>query len=121
LLDLVRGHPQRAIAAAHALWDVTDRIADEERWEVAYIKLMDDVDDELRTLWDQLTPAERRALVAVATGVGPFQRGEASTRGSVAARAVRGLASRGVIAQVERRWGVVDPLLVEWVDERRTR
>jgi hypothetical protein len=120
LLDLVRGHPQRAMAAAHTLWEVTESIADEERWEVAYAKLVDDVDDELRTLWDQLGAAERRALVAVATGAGPFQRGDASTRGSVAAHALDALAGRGVIAKAGRRWGVVDPLLAEWAREGRS-
>lgn len=120
LLDLVRGHPQRAMAAAHSLWDVTRRVADEERWEVAYTKLMDDVDDELRTLWDQLAPAERRALVGVSTGAGPFRRGEAGTRGSVAARAVKKLADLGVITKTGRRWSVVDPLLAEWARHGRT-
>jgi hypothetical protein len=119
LLDLVRGHPQRAMAAAHALWDVTATIADEECWEGAYTNLMDHVDDELRTLWDQLAAPERRALVAVATGTGPFQRREASARGSVAARAVRELAGRGLIAKAGRRWGLVDPLLAEWARQSR--
>jgi hypothetical protein len=119
LLDLVGGHPQRAMAAAHALWNAGDRTADLDQWETARTSLMAAVEDELKTAWVELSSSQRRTLVAVSLGSPPYQRSDGHSQGAAVARALENLEGRGVIARLDRRWLVVDPLLAEWVRSGR--
>jgi len=119
VLELVEGHPQRAMAAAHALWAATERTADIDQWETARGALMSGVDDDLKTSWVELNTAERKSLVAVARGEPPYQRIGGRAQGSAVTRALAGLEGRGIITRVEDRWHVVDPLLAEWVRSGR--
>lgn len=119
LLELVAGHPQRAMAAAHALWDATDATASLDEWEVARTGLWRDVVDELRTSWGELTANERQALVGVATGEGPYRRNAPRPRGASVANALAGLEGQGVIVRNGTSWMIVDPLLAEWVRQGR--
>ena len=75
LLDLVRGHPQRAMVAAHYLWDETSELAGVEQWDAAYGRLMRDLDDEMRTVWIGLSRGDRVTLSNIATGRGPYASG----------------------------------------------
>ena len=115
LLDLVGGHPQRAMAAAHALWNAAERTADLDQWETARSSLMSAVEDELKTAWVELSSTERRTLVAVSLGSPPYQRSDGHSQGAAVARALASLEGRGVITRLDGRWLVVDPLLAEWV------
>lgn len=81
LLGLVKGHPQRAMVAAHCLWRNTGAEADLADWEAARLALMDDVDDELRALWVRADTSEREVLVLVAAGRSPYSRTGGSSRG----------------------------------------
>lgn len=122
LLGLVTGHPQRAMAAAHALWQKTDNEADLADWEEARVTLMDDVDDELRTLWTGADFSEREVLVFVAAGLSPYSRAAGRARGGNTVRAVKALTARGVIAKGgDGAQYVVDPLFAEWIQGQRGR
>lgn len=118
LLDLVQGHPQRAMLVAHALWDATGDEAGPEEWESARADSMEAVNDELRTTWTSLTPRERQTLVAIASGESAFSRRRGGGGGSVTAALGR-LEGEGAIVREGSYWRVVDPLLAEWVREGR--
>jgi hypothetical protein len=120
LLGLVDGHPQRAMAAAHALWDATQTTADLGEWETAYESLMDAVDDELKATWSVLDPAERRTLAVLVAGDPPYRREDGKPQGSTVTRALRAMEGVGTIEKApDGRWRVVDPLLAEWVKVNR--
>jgi uncharacterized protein len=120
LLRLVLGHPQRAMAAAHALWRNTDDEADLGNWEEARAVLMDDVEDEMRVLWTGTDVAQREVLVLVAAGRSPYSRAGQRARGGNTVRAVEALTAKGVIAEGENgdRY-IVDPLFAEWIRGQR--
>jgi hypothetical protein len=120
LLRLILGHPQRAMAAAHALWQETDSEADLANWEEARVALMDNVDDELRALWAGSEFSEREVLVLIGAGLSPYSRAGGRPRGGNTVRAVKALTARGVIAK--RGDGpryIVDPLFAEWIRGQR--
>jgi hypothetical protein len=119
LLELVKGHPQRSMAAAHTLWDVTDTIATVEEWEIARESLMGAAQDELKATWSELDSSERQSLSAVARGIGPYKRGTTHTRGGGVARALKRLEGKGIIASSGSSRTVLDPLLDEWVRVQR--
>jgi uncharacterized protein len=122
LLGLVRGHPQRAMAAAHAMWRTTEGEADLDDWEEARLALMDDVDDELRALWMGADVPEREALVLIVGGLSPYSRAGGRSRGGNTVRAVEALTARGVIARRDHgpRY-IVDPLFADWIRGQRSR
>jgi uncharacterized protein len=121
LLDLVRGHPQRAMVAAHYLWDETSEVAGVEQWDEAYRRLMRDLDDEMRTVWMGLSRADRVTLSNVATGRGPYASaaGGSERSGGAAKASVGNLVGRGLVERSGRRYVVVDPLLERWVWDQR--
>jgi hypothetical protein len=95
LLELVDGHPQRAMVAAHTLWDFTHKVADLEEWEEARIAIMDRVADEMKVTWSGLSGTERHVLVAVSRGGGSLSAGWV--------RVARWRSRRGVGAPGEQR------------------
>ena len=119
VLDLVEGHPQRAMAAAHALWSAAARIADLDQWETARSILMAAVEDELKTAWVELSSMQRKTLVAVSLGSPPYQRSDGHSQGAAVTRALASLEGRGAITRLDGRWHVVDPLMAEWVRSGR--
>jgi hypothetical protein len=119
LLRLVRGHPQRAMAAAHSLWDSTADIADVEHWESARVSLMDDVADEMKSLWSVLSTNERLIVDAIARGESPYKEGNATSRGGAVERALVSLEGRGILARSSVHTEVIDPLFAAWrLDQR---
>jgi hypothetical protein len=119
LLDLTNCHPQRSMAAAHFLWDATEKLADLETWEIARTQLIESTEDECKAVWLDLNEGERRVLALVATGAKPYQRGGSSSRGNSIAHALGRLEDRGVLVEHEPAWRVVDPLLEDWVRRQR--
>ena len=119
VLDLVEGHPQRAMAAAHALWNAAARIADLDQWETARSFLMAAVEDELKTAWVELSSMQRKTLVAVSLGSPPYQRSDGHSQGAAVTRALASLEGRGTMTRLDGRWHVVDPLMAEWVRSGR--
>ena len=121
VLDLVEGHPQRAMAAAHALWNAAARIAEPRSGrETARSFLMAAVEDELKTAWVELSSMQRKTLVAVSLG-SPRISGRTDTL-KVLLSLVRWRASKDVgtaVTRLDGRWHVVDPLMAEWVSSGR--
>ena len=116
LLDFVDGHPQRAMAAAHALWDVTVRTSDLETWDAARRAVLDQASDEIGTVWQSLSPRERKVLSDVATGRPPYRRNQGGSRGDAIAVPLRSLQEKGLITRiVDGKYVVVDPLLKTWI------
>jgi hypothetical protein len=70
LLDLVRGHPQRAMLCAHHLWEQTPRgaTADLETFDSALAALDRETKEAFEKLWDDLAdkPNQRKVLAALA-------------------------------------------------------
>jgi hypothetical protein len=113
LLRLVRGHPQRAMAAAHALWDRTSSVADLEEWELARAALMDGVADEMKSQWSELSTNERLIVDAVARGESPYKSGNATSQGAAVVTALKNLIGRGILVRADTL-EVIDPLFAAW-------
>lgn len=122
LLDLVKGHPQRAMLMAHQLWDQTPRgeAATPERWQLALEAVLSEYEEALQATWDSLETKEQAVLAALASGSGPLfaaatqERFNLSKGGTQHARDA--LARSGHLHRVlGERWQLVDPLLAEWI------
>jgi hypothetical protein len=120
LLDLGRGHPQRSMLLAHALWDATDvgHPATEETWEIARQTAMTEVRDELRAVWTGLPTGQRRVLATLASPPGRlYSAGRAGgSRGGAVHHAVQALVDRGEVLKADRGYRIVDPLLAAWIE-----
>jgi len=67
LLDVVRGHPQRAMLAAHHLWETTPagETAGDEQWTAALDGALSELQETFERYWERLSANERRVLSAV--------------------------------------------------------
>lgn len=131
LLELVQGHPQRAMLAAHHLWEQTPErgIADDATWVDATESMFGELEDSFERLWEDLSTNERRALAAVAW-IGPWGAGSSFYAESTL---VRFKLSKGTARDVSRRLlrrgdiekgtggdlRIVDPLLDAWIASGR--
>lgn len=119
LLTVCRGHPQRSMHAAHALWGLTPEgdIADEETWTRAFEQILAETADELRAIWSGLPTGQRRALVTIARNEPLYgsKRGSGGSRGGAIKSAVDTLVDRGEIAKTDAGYDIVDPLVAEWL------
>jgi hypothetical protein len=121
LLDLVKGHPQRAMLMAHQLWDQTPRgePATPERWQLALEAVFSEYAEALQAAWDALETKEQAVLAALALGQAPLfaestlGRFNLSKGGAQHARDT--LSRSGHLHKVGDRWQLVDPLLAEWI------
>jgi hypothetical protein len=130
LLELVRGHPQRAMLAAHHLWERTgDRgVADDATWAAASEAMFAELEDSFERIWEDLSTNERRVTAAIAWGAvgggsslyakSTLERFKLS-KGT--ARDVRAaLLRRGDIERApKQRLRLVDPLLEAWIASGR--
>src|SRR4029453_11677258 len=68
LLALAKGHPQRSMLLAHALWDQTPRgkVATPERWQRALEAVFSEYAEALQATWDALEKKEQAVLAALA-------------------------------------------------------
>lgn len=121
LLDLAKGHPQRAMLLAHELWDQTPRgeAATPERWQAALEAVFSDNAEALEATWGALEKKEQAVLAALALNPGPLF-GEATLRRfnlskGGAQHARQTLARSGHLHEVGSRWQLVDPLLADWI------
>lgn len=121
LLDLAKGHPQRAMLLAHYLWEHTPRDgeATPERWQLALEAVFAEQGEALQATWDALEGKEQAVLAALATGMDPLfsertlERFNLSKGGAQHARTA--LARSGHLHKMSDRWQLVDPLLAEWL------
>ncbi len=126
LLDLVDGHPQRAMLFAHLLWRNTPpgREAGEEGWLRTYEEAWGYLQGDFEATWDSLSVVEAGVVDAVAAGVQSLT-GKAGREifglpaGSTAFEAATRLVDRGLLSRVgSGRKAVltpVDPVFARWV------
>jgi hypothetical protein len=123
LLDLARGHPQRAMLLSHHLWDQTPRgaTADFGTFEGAVGVVDRDTGEAFEKLWDHLAdkPNQRKVLAALANSEETLYNRRTLEafgleKGSAEA-AVRALIDRGDAQRIERGFVLVDPLLERWL------
>lgn len=123
LLDLVRGHPQRAMLCAHHLWEQTPRgaVANFETFERALAALDRETTPAFEQLWDGLAhrPNQRKVLAALANSKDTlYNRRTLETFGLAkgsAEAAVTALIDRGEVQRGKPRFLIVDPLLERWL------
>lgn len=120
-LDLVAGHPQRAMLVAHHLWRAFTTLPDPL---AAIDRAIDDTFAELGEAFEStlhaLRPAERAILISLATDrPSVYARATLEKLGlakAQARRAILALEDRGDLRPNGRgRWEFVDPLLAEWL------
>jgi hypothetical protein len=120
-LDLVRGHPQRAMLLAHHLWEQTPRggEATPERWQMARETVFSEYEEALQAAWDALEPKERAVLAALTVAADSLfaertlERFNLSKGGAQHARDA--LVRSGHLQAVGDGWQLTDPLLAEWI------
>jgi len=125
-LDLVRGHPQRAMLCAHHLWELTPRgsAANLETFERMLVALDRETTPAFEQLWEGLAdkPNQRRVLAALASSDETLYNRRTLERYGLqkgsAENAVRRLLHSGEVQRVDRGLLIVDPLLERWL--RRT-
>jgi uncharacterized protein len=123
LLDLVRGHPQRAMLCAHHLWEQTPRgaTADLETFDSALAALDRETKEAFEKLWDDLAdkPNQRKVLAALANSEETlYNRRTLEAYGlekGSAEAAVTALIDRGEVQRTDPGFMIVDPLLVRWL------
>jgi hypothetical protein len=123
LLDLVRGHPQRAMLCAHHLWEQTPRgtSADLETFERTLDAIDRETKEAFEKLWDDLAgkPNQRKVLAALANSEETlYNRRTLETYGlekGSAEAAVRALIGRGEVRRTDPGFLIVDPLLERWL------
>ena len=130
LLDLARGHPQRAMLLAHHLWAQTPRgaAADTETWERALAAVFAELQEAFERAWESLSTNERRVLAAVAW-IGPWGGGDSLYGASTLARfklakgtardVRRALMRRGDVEDTSAGVRMVDPLFEAWIASGR--
>ena len=122
LLDLVRGHPQRAMLCSHHLWEQTERgtTADLETFERALAEIDRETHPAFEQLWGDLAdkPNQRKVLAALANSEETlYNRRTLDAYGlekGSAENAVNSLLGRGEV-QRRGRFVIVDPLLERWL------
>ncbi|MDQ3630689.1 MAG: AAA-like domain-containing protein [Actinomycetota bacterium] len=128
LLDLARGHPQRAMLLAHHLFESTAprTAADEGTWQRACTRTFAELTGEVTAAWASLSDLERRVLAAVADEGVTLYGAQARERYGLAKSASSGVAADRLwaaghllAAQTPTRWQVTDPLLRLWVANGR--
>lgn len=128
LLDLARGHPQRAMLLAHHLWEQTGRgqTADEETYQAALDSVDRETKERFERTWLDLSsaPVERRVLAALANSPQSLY-SNATLRSfelskSAAQQAARSLTYAGDVARVDGRFVIVDPLLERWLQRTQS-
>jgi hypothetical protein len=125
LLDVARGHPQRAMLLAHFLWERTER--GERADETTFSDALQAVEEELREAFDRawrgMADGERRALAAVAWSggrpTGSQALGTVDIARSTAVEALVRLRDEGHLAEADRTWHFIDPLFERWVAQGR--
>lgn len=129
LLDLARGHPQRAMLLAHHLFERTAprTTATVETWQRACARTFAELTGEMAAAWASLSDLERRVLAAIADEGVTLNGAEARTRYGLSKSASNAVAADRlwaaghlVEAATPTRWQLTDPLLRLWVAHGRS-
>jgi len=128
LLDLVRGHPQRAMLVAHHLFRATPPGATSttDTWAEVTRAVFQEVGGEVIVAWGGFSDLERRVLSVVADETIPLSGAAAHERYGLAKspsnrRAAERLWAAGHLVEspTPTGWQVTDPLLRLWVASGR--
>ena len=124
LLELVRGHPQRAILMAHYLWEHTpaQSAATLDEWVAALDEVIDSLAEGFERFLDVLPSLQVRVLFALALSPHGLSSNYAQARfglpeGGGAGDARDALVRRGEVLRDPYR--ITDPLLRHWLRQRR--
>lgn len=126
LLQLARGHPQRAMMLAHFLWAVVPpgQIADEAHWVQARETTLEHASGYLAATWRGWPVNERRVALALATSPdGPYSaqaQAEVGVKKSSVHHALQALADRADVIESDGAHVLTDPLLELWLQRRGT-
>jgi len=123
LLELVCGHPQRAMLCAHHLFEQTPRgaTADLDTFERALAAIDRETGEAFEKLWDDLVakPNQRKVLMALARSSETlYNRRTLDAYGlkkGSAEAAARALIGRGELQRTAAGFAIVDPLLERWL------
>ena len=124
LLTLVRGHPQRAMLAAHHLWEQTPakETADAETFTRVLEALDRDTRERFERTWDLMSdrPNQRKVLAALASSDDTLYSKRTLQRFGLekgsAETAATALVGRGEIQRGEQAgYLIIDPLLERWL------
>ena len=128
LLDLVDGHPQRAMLFAHLLWRHTEEgaTAGDQAREGAYNEAWDYLQGDFEATWDSFSRIEAGVVEAIASHVYSLT-GKVSREihglpaGSAAPDAAKRLVDEGVLFRAGENdvLAVVDPVFAMWVRQWR--
>lgn len=122
LLAAAQGHPQRAMLLAHRVWDEVPegREAGATEWGRALERTLHELEPEFEARWQRFSVVEQKALRAVVAGDGSPYRERVLERldlgKSSAQEALKRLAARAEVETAARRYALVDPLLVLWLE-----
>ena len=123
MLDLARGHPQRAMLLAHHLWEQTpeDGVADLETFQRAVDAVARETNDRFERTWQDLgdKPNQRKVLAALANSADTLydRRTLAAfslTKGG-ADSGLRALIADGEVQRTQVGPILVDPLFERWL------
>ena len=124
LLELVRGHPQRAILMAHYLWEHTPakQSATLTEWQAALDEVTDSLAEGFERFLDLLPALQVRVLFALALSPHGLNSNYTQARyglpeGGAATDAREALVRRGEVLRKPHR--ITDPLLGHWLRQRR--
>jgi hypothetical protein len=121
LLDLVAGHPQRAMLLAHHLWEQTPRgeSASPEIWQQAQEQTFAEHGEALQATWDALEVKEQAVLSALTLSADSLFNQRTLARFNLskggAGHARDALVHDGHLHDVGSGLQLVDPLMGEWI------
>jgi uncharacterized protein len=130
LLDVARGHPQRAMQLAHHLYMQTPRggHADTDSWSAALRATFAEASEEVYTAWQSLPHTLQRVVSVIASDTVKLNSAEAFRRfglpksGTSTGKAIAKLERDGHILPTEgavTSWRLTDPLFDLWVRNGR--
>lgn len=122
IIRFARGHPQRAMQLADAVWRRTEpgATADLEAWEQALAAVRTSVDSGTERLYALLTKGQQKTLRAIIGGGSPYgaSAGALDLAPGTATGALRRLVDLGYLITTDGKYLVVDPLLADWIRRR---
>lgn len=122
IVRFARGHPQRMMQLADAVWRRTDAgaTADLDTWEQALSAVRASVDNGSERLYALLPTGQQKTLRAIVSGGSPY--GTAADvldlPAGTATGAIESLTDLGYLTRTDGRLLVVDPLFADWIRRR---
>lgn len=122
IVAFARGHPQRAMQLADAVWRQVEpgETADSQSWEQALAEVRTSVDAGSERIFGLLPSGHQKTLRAVASGDSIYGKHAQLLNLSpgTAQPASEALIGNGMLRRQEDRLVVVDPLLADWLQRR---